>query len=260
MIGDAFCAGVAGQWSIDQDAALVANAQITWRQATLLRAMGRYLRQTSVSLSETYLVGGLDSDPEFTRSLLCAFENRFDPRRSVDLTVELTDDIVDGTIAHPPKTLCTDGDDTYLVVAADKGTASFSDVANAVAAEYDFWLGDAFAFGGSAGCDHKAMGITARGAWLSVERHFREAGTDINTEPFTAIGIGEMSGDVFGNGMLLADTTRLIAAFDHRHIFIDPDPDAGRALAARRELFLRPRSSWADCDRSAISPGGGVWT
>ena len=155
---------------------------------------------------------------------------------------------------------CTTSDDPYLVVAADKGTATFSDIANEIAAEYDFWLGDAFASGGSNGYDHKEMGITARGAWESVRRHARVLGLDVDRDPLTVVGIGDMSGDVFGNGMLLSDNLRLVAAFDHRHIFLDPDPpDPARAHAERRRLFELPRSSWADYDASLISAGGGVY-
>lgn len=152
-----------------------------------------------------------------------------------------------------------DEDDTYLVVAADKGTATFSDIANEVAESYDFWLGDAFASGGSAGYDHKKMGITARGAWESVKRHFRELGVNTQTQDFTVVGVGDMSGDVFGNGMLLSEHIRLVAAFDHRHIFIDPNPDAETSYAERRRLFELPRSSWADYDTELISAGGGVF-
>ena len=152
-----------------------------------------------------------------------------------------------------------DGDDSYLVVAADKGTATFSDIANGVAKDYGFWLGDAFASGGSVGYDHKAMGITARGAWVSVRRHFRERGIDCQTEDFTAVGIGDMSGDVFGNGLLCSEHTRLVAAFDHRDIFIDPTPDAATSYAERQRLFDLPRSSWQDYDTSLISEGGGVF-
>ena len=159
----------------------------------------------------------------------------------------------------PPGVVRHDGDDPYLVVAADKGTASFSDVANAVAAEHGFWLGDAFASGGSAGYDHKAMGITARGAWTSVRHHFRELGTDVQSEPITVVGIGDMSGDVFGNGMLLSEQIALVAAFDHRHVFLDPSPDLAASHAERARLFALPRSSWADYDTSIISAGGGVW-
>ena len=153
-----------------------------------------------------------------------------------------------------------DGDDPYLVVAADKGTASFSDIANDVAAQYNFWLGDGFASGGSAGYDHKAMGITARGAWEAVKRHFREFGVDTQSEDFTVVGIGDMSGDVFGNGMLLSEHIRLVAAFDHRHIFVDPEPHAAPSYAERKRLFELPRSSWADYDTALISAGGGVWS
>jgi glutamate dehydrogenase len=173
--------------------------------------------------------------------------------------LDLTDNIVGNAIVPPPQVTRHDGDDPYLVVAADKGTASFSDIANAVSAEYGFWLGDAFASGGSAGYDHKAMGITARGAWETVKRHFRERGTDIQTTDFTVVGVGDMSGDVFGNGMLRSRHIKLIAAFDHRHIFLDPDPDPARSFAERQRLFALPRSSWADYDRSLISKGGGVF-
>ena len=152
-----------------------------------------------------------------------------------------------------------DGDDPYLVVAADKGTAHLSDTANSVSTQYGFWLGDAFASGGSAGYDHKKMGITARGAWECVKHHFHNLGTDIQREPFSCVGIGDMSGDVFGNGMLLSPVTRLVAAFDHRHIFIDPAPDTARSFAERQRLFDLARSSWRDYDASAISRGGGVF-
>ena len=174
--------------------------------------------------------------------------------------LDLTDNLVEGKTVPPPDVVRHDGDDSYLVVAADKGTATFSDLANAVARDYGFWLGDAFASGGSAGYDHKAMGITARGAWVSVQRHFRELGIDVQREDFTAVGIGDMSGDVFGNGMLLSEHTRLVAAFDHRDIFVDPDPDAATSYAERRRLFDLPRSSWQDYDRTLISEGGGVWS
>ena len=162
-------------------------------------------------------------------------------------------------VVHPPDTVVHDGDDTYLVVAADKGTATFSDIANEIAVEYGFWLGDAFASGGSAGYDHKAMGITARGAWESVRRHARVLGKDADRDPLTAVGIGDMSGDVFGNGMLRSRALRLVAAFDHRHVFIDPDPDPAAAFAERQRLFELPRSSWADYDPALISAGGGVY-
>jgi glutamate dehydrogenase len=173
--------------------------------------------------------------------------------------LDITDNLVNGQVVVPERVVRHDGDDTYLVVAADKGTATFSDIANGVAAEYQFWLGDAFASGGSEGYDHKAMGITARGAWKSVERHFREMGLNPQTDDFTVVGIGDMSGDVFGNGMLLSPHIKLVAAFDHRHIFLDPNPDAARSFAERRRLFELPRSSWADYDADLISPGGGVF-
>jgi glutamate dehydrogenase len=152
-----------------------------------------------------------------------------------------------------------DVDDPYLVVAADKGTATFSDIANSVSADYGFWLGDAFASGGSVGYDHKKMGITARGAWEAVKRHFRSLGVNTQTTPFTVAGIGDMSGDVFGNGMLLSEQIKLVVAFDHRHIFIDPNPDVARSFAERQRLFSLPRSSWDDYDKSLISQGGGVY-
>ncbi|WP_308283470.1 NAD-glutamate dehydrogenase [Pseudonocardia nigra] len=173
--------------------------------------------------------------------------------------LDVTDNLVDGETVPPPDVVRHDGDDSYLVVAADKGTARFSDTANEVAASYGFWLGDAFASGGSVGYDHKAMGITARGAWESVKRHFRELGVDTQTTEFTVVGIGDMSGDVFGNGMLLSRHIRLVAAFDHRHVFVDPTPDAARSFAERERLFALPRSTWDDYDRSVISQGGGVW-
>jgi glutamate dehydrogenase len=173
--------------------------------------------------------------------------------------LDLTDNRVEGQIVPPPAVVRHDPDDSYLVVAADKGTASFSDIANGVAQDYGYWLDDAFASGGSAGYDHKGMGITARGAWESVKRHFREMGTDTQAEDFTCVGIGDMSGDVFGNGMLLSEHIRLVAAFDHRHIFVDPTPDSASSFVERRRLFDLPRSSWADYDRSLISAGGGVF-
>ncbi len=165
--------------------------------------------------------------------------------------LDLTDSVRDGQVTVPPALVRHDGDDPYLVVAADKGTATFSDTANGIAQEYGFWLGDAFASGGSVGYDHKAMGITARSAWESVKRHFRELGTDIQASEFTVVGIGDMSGDVFGNGMLLSPHIKLVAAFDHRHVFLDPDPDAAASFAERRRLFELPRSSWEDYDRLA---------
>ncbi len=171
--------------------------------------------------------------------------------------LDLTDNLdSEGTPIAPENVIRYDEPDPYLVVAADKGTAKFSDVANEVAAEYDFWLGDAFASGGSYGYDHKKVGITARGAWECVKRHFREKGKDIQTEPFTVVGIGDMSGDVFGNGMLLSEQIRLIAAFDHRHVFIDPDPDPVASYRERERLFEMGRSSWDDYDRDRLSEGG----
>ncbi|QUD86867.1 NAD-glutamate dehydrogenase [Phenylobacterium montanum] len=175
--------------------------------------------------------------------------------------LDVTDNLsADGQVIRPPAVVALDGDDPYLVVAADKGTATFSDIANGVAEDYGFWLGDAFASGGSVGYDHKAMGITARGAWEAVKRHFREMGKDIQKEPFTVAGVGDMSGDVFGNGMLLSEKIRLVAAFDHRDIFIDPNPDPAVSFAERKRLFDLPRSSWASYDASLISPGGGVFS
>lgn len=175
--------------------------------------------------------------------------------------LDVTDNVdhATGAVSTPAQVVRRDGDDAYLVVAADKGTASFSDIANGVAASYGFWLGDAFASGGSVGYDHKEMGITAKGAWESVKRHFREMGIDTQTEDFTVVGIGDMSGDVFGNGMLRSEHIRLVAAFDHRHIFLDPDPDPARSFAERERLFDLPRSSWDDYDKALISAGGGVY-
>ncbi|MFE7166440.1 NAD-glutamate dehydrogenase [Streptomyces sp. NPDC057616] len=177
----------------------------------------------------------------------------------ISALLDITDNMVAGEVVPPQDVVRHDEDDTYLVVAADKGTATFSDIANGVAETYNFWLGDAFASGGSAGYDHKGMGITARGAWESVKRHFRELGVDTQSEDFTVVGIGDMSGDVFGNGMLLSEHIRLVAAFDHRHIFIDPNPDAATGYAERRRVFELPRSSWADYNTDLISAGGGVF-
>lgn len=179
-------------------------------------------------------------------------------RTFISALLDITDNMVAGEVVPPVDVVRHDEDDTYLVVAADKGTASFSDIANEVAVAYGFWLGDAFASGGSAGYDHKGMGITARGAWESVKRHFRELGHDTQTEDFTVVGVGDMSGDVFGNGMLLSEHIRLVAAFDHRHIFIDPNPDAATSYAERRRLFDLPRSSWADYNKDLLSAGGGI--
>ncbi len=188
-----------------------------------------------------------------------AKEGRASYREFISAMLEVTDNLKDGVVVPPPNVVRHDGDDPYLVVAADKGTASFSDLANEIAGEHDFWLGDAFASGGSVGYDHKAMGITAKGAWESVKRHFRELDVDTQSQDFTVIGIGDMSGDVFGNGMLLSDHIRLIAAFDHRHIFIDPNPDAKTSFEERTRLFHLPRSSWADYSTDLISDGGGVF-
>jgi len=176
--------------------------------------------------------------------------------------LDVTDNVDHATrrVNPPPEVVRRDGDDAYLVVAADKGTATFSDIANDVAKSYGFWLGDAFASGGSVGYDHKAMGITAKGAWEAVKRHFREMGVDTQAEDFTVVGIGDMSGDVFGNGMLLSKHIRLVAAFDHRHIFLDPDPDAAASWEERRQMFDLPRSSWDDYEKSLISEGGGVYS
>ena len=178
--------------------------------------------------------------------------------------LDVTDNLVatvDGEVVVPPENVVRhDDDDSYLVVAADKGTASFSDTANAISAEYDFWLGDAFASGGSVGYDHKAMGITARGAWESVKRHFSEFDVDTQTQEFTAVGVGDMSGDVFGNGMLRTPHVRLVAAFDHRDIFLDPNPDAAASFDERQRLYDLPRSSWQDYNQELISDGGGVYS
>ncbi|MET0437452.1 MAG: NAD-glutamate dehydrogenase domain-containing protein, partial [Devosia sp.] len=174
--------------------------------------------------------------------------------------LDVTDNLIDGDVVPPAETMRRDGDDPYLVVAADKGTASFSDTANAIAISRGFWLGDAFASGGSVGYDHKKMAITARGGWEAVKRHFREMDRNIQAEPFTVVGVGDMSGDVFGNGMLLSPEIRLLAAFDHRDIFFDPTPDAAVSLAERKRLFALPRSSWQDYDKGLISAGGGVFS
>lgn len=174
--------------------------------------------------------------------------------------LDITDNRTESGIQRPPQVVAKDEEDPYLVVAADKGTATFSDIANDLADEYGFWLGDAFASGGSAGYDHKKMGITARGAWVSVERHFREMGINPALDEFTAIGIGDMGGDVFGNGLLCSEKTRLVAAFNHIHIFIDPNPDAEKSYRERKRLFEMPRSSWTDYDTKLISKGGGVFS
>ena len=198
-------------------------------------------------------------DPSLDREAWLA-EGKAAYREFIMSMLDITDNLVDGRVVPARDVVRYDGDDTYLVVAADKGTATFSDLANSVAAEYGFWLGDAFASGGSVGYDHKAMGITARGAWESVKRHFRELGLDAQEEDFTVVGVGDMSGDVFGNGMLLSNHIRLVVAFDHRHVFVDPEPDAHASFNERRRLFDLPRSSWADYDVSLISEGGGVFS
>jgi glutamate dehydrogenase len=195
---------------------------------------------------------GLDREAFLAEGIACY-------RQFISGLLDLTDNLDSGKVVPAPQVVRHDGDDTYLVVAADKGTASFSDIANEVAISYGFWLGDAFASGGSVGYDHKAMGITAKGAWESVKRHFRELDLDTQSQDFTVVGVGDMSGDVFGNGMLLSEHIRLVAAFDHRHIFIDPTPVAGPSFAERKRLFELPRSSWDDYDRSLISAGGGIW-
>ncbi|MDQ0755748.1 NAD-glutamate dehydrogenase [Arthrobacter sp. B3I4] len=193
-----------------------------------------------------WMAEGIESYKTFIRGLL-------------DVTDNLVTSPQGETLVPPAGVVCHDDADSYLVVAADKGTASFSDIANGLAAEYGFWLGDAFASGGSVGYDHKAMGITARGAWESVKRHFSELDLDTQADPFTVVGVGDMSGDVFGNGMLLSRHIRLLAAFDHRHIFLDPNPDEAASFAERQRLFELPRSSWDDYDKSLISEGGGVF-
>ncbi|MGW8204221.1 NAD-glutamate dehydrogenase [Sphingomonas bisphenolicum] len=192
---------------------------------------------------DAWLAEGTESYRIFIRSLL-----------------SITDNIVKNKVKHPAQVVIHDGDDPYFVVAADKGTATFSDVANAIALDRDFWLGDAFASGGSNGYDHKAMGITARGAWISVQRHFAEMGVDVQSEPVSVVGCGDMSGDVFGNGMLLSKAIKLVAAFDHRHIFFDPTPDPAKSWEERNRMFALPRSSWEDYDKKLISKGGGVFS
>ena len=200
---------------------------------------------------------GVDRDAWLAEGIACY-------RSFISALLDVTDNRVTsadgGQIVVPPaRVIRHDGDDSYLVVAADKGTAAFSDLANEVAIGYGFWLGDAFASGGSVGYDHKAMGITARGAWESVDRHFRELGQDVQTTPTSVVGVGDMSGDVFGNGLLLSKSLLLVGAFDHRHIFLDPNPDPALSHAERARLFALPRSSWADYDRALISAGGGVY-
>ncbi|WP_290593620.1 NAD-glutamate dehydrogenase domain-containing protein [Arenimonas sp. SCN 70-307] len=195
---------------------------------------------------------GGDRDAQLAEGIACY-------KRFINGLLDITDNLVDGQVVPPVDVVRHDGDDPYLVVAADKGTATFSDIANGISAEHGFWMGDAFASGGSVGYDHKGMGITAKGAWESVKRHFRALGIDSQSQDFTCVGIGDMSGDVFGNGMLLSRHIRLVAAFDHRHIFLDPNPDAARSYVERERMFAVPRSSWEDYDKSLISEGGGVY-
>ncbi|MGH2405716.1 MAG: NAD-glutamate dehydrogenase domain-containing protein, partial [bacterium] len=195
---------------------------------------------------------GADRDALMKEGIACY-------RMLISGLLDLTDNLIGGKVVAPNDVVRYDDDDPYLVVAADKGTATFSDIANAIAREYGFWLGDAFASGGSSGYDHKKMGITARGAWESVKRHFRELGIDVHATDFTVVGIGDMSGDVFGNGMLYSRDIKLVAAFDHRHIFLDPSPDPEVSFKERERLFRLPRSSWGDYDRTLISPGGGIF-
>src|ERR1019366_7981962 len=173
--------------------------------------------------------------------------------------LDITDNIVDGELVAPPEVVRYDAGDPYLVVAADKGTASFSDIANGIAVKRGFWLGDAFASGGSNGYDHKKLGITAKGAWEAVKRHFYEIGHDLNSPPPTMVGVGDMSGDVFGNGVLLSRQLKMVAVFDHRHIMLDPNPDVATSFQERQRMFALPRSSWDDYDKSLISKGGGLW-
>ncbi|WP_346950285.1 NAD-glutamate dehydrogenase, partial [Dyella sp.] len=195
---------------------------------------------------------GGDRDAQLAEGIACY-------RMFISGLLDITDNLVEGKVVPPHDVVRHDADDPYLVVAADKGTATFSDIANAISLEHGFWLGDAFASGGSNGYDHKGMGITAKGAWESVKRHFRALGRDSQTQDFSCVGIGDMSGDVFGNGMLLSRHIRLLAAFDHRHIFLDPNPDAERSFAERERMFKLPRSSWEDYDKSLISAGGGIY-
>ncbi len=204
-------------------------------------AKGGFVVREPAEDPETFHARGVAAYQDFIRGLL-----------------DVTDNVAGSDVIPPPGVRRHDGNDPYLVVAADKGTASFSDTANAVAAEYDFWLGDAFASGGSNGYDHKQMGITARGAWVSVQRHFAERGVDVQTDPVTVLGIGDMSGDVFGNGLLRSRSLKLVAAFNHRHVFLDPDPDPAASFQERERLFALPRSGWGEYDSTLISRGGGV--
>ncbi|WP_120716773.1 NAD-glutamate dehydrogenase [Tsuneonella amylolytica] len=197
-------------------------------------------------------------DPARDREAWAA-EGRGSYEAFIRTLLSITDNIVEGRVVHPEQVVIHDGEDPYFVVAADKGTATFSDIANGIAESRDFWLDDAFASGGSNGYDHKAMGITARGAWVSVQRHFLEMGVDVQTDTTRVVGCGDMSGDVFGNGMLLSKAVKLVAAFDHRHIFLDPDPDPAKSWEERARMFALPRSSWEDYDPALISKGGGVF-
>ena len=178
----------------------------------------------------------------------------------IQALLDITDNIIDGEIVPPVDVVRRDGDDPYLVVAADKGTATFSDIANEISHANNFWLGDAFASGGGNGYDHKAMGITARGAWVAVQRHFREIGVDIQQQDFTVVGVGDMGGDVFGNGMLLSEHIQLVSAFNHLHIFVDPNPDAASTFVERQRLFDTPRSTWDDFDRALMSEGSAIYS
>ena len=196
-------------------------------------------------------VGG-DRDAQLAEGIACY-------RLFINGLLDITDNLIEGKVVNPPDVVRHDADDPYLVVAADKGTATFSDIANAISIEHNYWLGDAFASGGSNGYDHKGMGITAKGAWESVKRHFRSLGRDCQTQDFTCVGIGDMSGDVFGNGMLLSRHIKLVVAFDHRHIFFDPNPNIEASFVERERMFKLPRSSWDDYDRSLISAGGGIY-
>ena len=205
-----------------------------------------------VKKAPTLTGGSGDRDAQLAEGIACY-------RLFISGLLDITDNLIEGKVVNPHDVVRHDADDPYLVVAADKGTATFSDIANAISIEHNYWLGDAFASGGSNGYDHKGMGITAKGAWESVKRHFRSLNRDCQTQDFTCVGIGDMSGDVFGNGMLLSEHTRLLAAFDHRHVFLDPNPDTARSFAERQRMFKVPRSSWDDYDKSLISAGGGIY-
>ncbi|MCG8413365.1 MAG: NAD-glutamate dehydrogenase, partial [Pseudomonadales bacterium] len=205
-------------------------------------AKGGFVSKAQATDREQFMAQGVESYKTFISGLL-----------------DITDNLVDGKLVPPQQVVRRDTDDPYLVVAADKGTATFSDIANGIAKDYGFWLGDGFASGGSNGYDHKQMGITARGAWVSVQRHFRELGIDVQKEDFTVVGIGDMSGDVFGNGMLLSRHICLVAAFNHMHIFVDPDPDSASSFRERQRLFKKPRSAWSDYNAKLISKGGGIF-